>query len=99
MESRQNIGLLQDRIPKSVFVGNYLKIEYVREVVKKGTVETENLGKYSASVIQLLPFECFLGKDTCFLSLSFIFFCLSICLCFSSPSRLVFLLLDILIHP
>lgn len=35
--------LLQGRIPKSVFARHYLKVEDVRELVKKLTAETEKL--------------------------------------------------------
>ena len=40
------IDLLQGRIPKSVFARHYLKVEDVKELVKKVTVETEKLEKF-----------------------------------------------------
>ena len=92
------IDFLQGRIPKSVFARHYLKVEDVKVLVYKVLVETDNLENTLLVWFHFLPFKCFVGKDTFLLSLSFIFFSLSICLCFSNPSLLAFLLLDISIH-
>lgn len=83
---------------KSVFARHYLKVEDVKVLVYKVLVETDNLENTLLVWFHFLPFKCFVGKDTFLLSLSFIFFSLSICLCFSNPSLLAFLLLDISIH-
>ena len=49
------VDLLQGRIPKSVFARHYLKVEDVKELVKKVTVKTEKLeNTLSSSFISCL---------------------------------------------